>query len=155
MFWNKWILQKPKEITLVNRLIDLCDMDWTEVVLKENNFIKEFNYPFTWNPSECTYISIRYNKVKICVSYVKEMYPHNRYYFIVNWENWIQITEKEFNGIKNAVSKIIEQDMLKSLYPFKSPELENIFNDVRKIQDWKEQIEFITNEIEKIKDNYN
>ena len=46
MFWNKKILEEKKEITLVNRIIDLIKLDTTGVLIQELHTHSRFNYPF-------------------------------------------------------------------------------------------------------------
>lgn len=52
--------------------------------------------------------------------------------------------------IKESVEEKIKTDFMKKLFPV-DPEISKMMSNVEQIQDYKEQIDFITKEIHKIK----
>jgi hypothetical protein len=53
-----------------------------------------------------------------------------------------------------SAEKNVEQEFIEKTHTFKYPELDVLFTDVQKIQEGKEQVQFIVQEIQKIRSKY-
>ena len=155
MFW--FFLGKPKIPTIEDRIIDIIGMKSSTV---------DIQYESSYTPYSYKYFD---NRVVITVSYMRRDFvlvkadKTNYEWYIKDTELAIidvkedlevKISARRWEDILRASEEAIKNKILMRLYPIKSKELEKVFNDVTEIEEGKEQIEYITERIRKIRDNY-
>lgn len=168
MFWLgkaiKEEIAEPKEITLVDRIVDILNLKGSKASYQEWMFIKEEVYRTSiWSKSniwDCILMDVAFDNVTLYVQMVQSSYSKETCYHIINVEvegvKWkgIPITKGEFERIKVAVIDNIENEFTKKLFPFKYPELEKTFRDVQEIQEGEEQVAFVLQRVQEIRWQY-
>ena len=153
MFWNKEIKKEPKPITLENRLIDLIELNDTEVEIGYDRYYPSIS-PKESSFQEAFTIIIKTKWTKYCIWYMESYIWKTRLVLFEddNENNGVELDINMAIPIKESVEEKIKTDFMKKLFPV-DPEISKMMSNVEQIQDYKEQIDFITKEIHKIKWN--
>lgn len=151
MLWSKEIKKQPKPITLENRLIDLIELNDTEVNIGYNKYYPPIS-PNNSSFEEGFIIQIKTKGTDYCIWYMKPYSWETRFVLFEDKDvsNDVELDINMAIPIKKAVEERIKTDFMKKLFPL-DPEISKMMSNVEQIQDYKEQIDFITKEIHKIK----